>query len=101
MVHQPALSSLSMLGSAVRRVLRPDRIARVQAVHPAIDRAVRATQRRLYTRRFFQAGPRRRGSSAGRTFLLFNHCYDLDIDALCAADTPHTLWVLDPFALFV
>ena len=57
-------------------------------------------RRKLYTEQFFRAGPRRRGSPAGRTFVIFNHCYDLDADALCAADTPHTLWVLDPFRLF-
>lgn len=32
--------------------------------------------------------------------MIFNHHYELDIEALCAADTPHTLWVLDPFRLF-
>jgi hypothetical protein len=73
-------------------------ISRLQQVHPAIDRAVLATRRRLYTHRFFAAGPRRRGT--GRTFVIVNHTYDLDVEALCAADTPHTLWVLDPFQLF-
>jgi len=75
-------------------------LARLQALHPAVDRAVRTARRKLYTRQFFAAGPRRRGEPGGRTFVLFNHCYDLDIEALCAANTPHTLWVLDPFALF-
>ncbi|MEO8701403.1 MAG: hypothetical protein ABI867_15260 [Kofleriaceae bacterium] len=75
-------------------------ISRMQALHPAIDRAVRRTRRQLYTRAFFRAGPRKRGASGGRTFVILNHCYDLDVEALIAADTPHELWVLDPFALF-
>jgi hypothetical protein len=69
-------------------------------MHPLLDRAVRVARRKIYTHRFFADGPTRSGSPGGRTFVLFNHCYDLDIDALCAADSPHTLWVLDPFALF-
>lgn len=68
-------------------------------MHPAIDRTVRVARRTLYLHRFLKAGPRRRGSG-GRTFVIVNHCYDLDVDALCAAETPHTLWVLDPFSLF-
>ena len=69
-------------------------------LHPSIERAVRVARRTLYTREFFRAGPRRRGTPAGKTFVIFNHCYDLDVEALCAADGPHTLWVLDPFKLF-
>jgi CDP-Glycerol:Poly(glycerophosphate) glycerophosphotransferase len=75
-------------------------ISRMQALHPAIDRAVRRTRRQLYTRRFFRAGPRTPKAPGGRTFVILNHCYDLDVEALCAAATPHELWVLDPFALF-
>jgi len=75
-------------------------VGRLQQAHPAIDRAVRAAGRLAYTRRFFRDGPRRSGKPGGCTFVLFNHCWDLDIDALCAAATPHTLWVLDPFLLF-
>ncbi|HEY4181748.1 MAG TPA: CDP-glycerol glycerophosphotransferase family protein [Kofleriaceae bacterium] len=74
-------------------------LARLQALHPTIDRGVKAARRRLYTEQFFRRGPRKRGTG-GKTFVLFNHCYDLDVDALCAADTPHELWVLDPFSLF-
>ena len=70
------------------------------ALHPAIDRAVGVARRTLYTREFFHAGPRRRGTPDGKPFVIFNHCYDLDAEALCAADGPHTLWVLDPFKLF-
>jgi surface carbohydrate biosynthesis protein len=74
-------------------------LSRLQRAHPVIDRTVRVARRRMYLHRFFKDGPRRRGTG-GRTFVIVNHCYDLDIDALCAANTPHTLWVLDPFALF-
>jgi hypothetical protein len=75
-------------------------ISRLQQVHPAIDRAIDAARRRLYIEQWLRAGPRRRGTSAGKTFVIVNHCYDLDIEALLAADTPHTLWILDPFRLF-
>jgi len=75
-------------------------ISRLQALHPSIDRAVRSARRELYTRRFFREGPRKRGRAGGKTFVIFNHCYDLDVDALVTADTAHTLWVLDPFQLF-
>lgn len=74
-------------------------ISRMQALHPALDRAVLVARRKLYERRFFRAGPRKQGRG-GKTFVVFNHCYDLDVDALVAADTPHTLWILDPFQLF-
>jgi len=75
-------------------------ITRLQRVHPAIDRAALAAHRLVYTRKFFRDGPRRVGTSDGLVFVVFNHCYDLDVDALCAAATPHTLWVLEPFLLF-
>ena len=90
-----------MIGSLIGRLQRRGiTISRLQQMHPAIDRVVQTARRRLYTRRFFRDGPRKRGGVGGRTFVIFNHCYDLDIDALCAADGPHALWVLDPFALF-
>jgi hypothetical protein len=75
-------------------------IARLRQLHPTIDRAYLAAQRTLYIHQFFRAGPRRRGTAQGRTFVFFNHNYDLDIDAFCAAETPHTLWVIEPFRLF-
>jgi hypothetical protein len=102
MVHQLRVATAGkLLGKMIDQLAaRGIKLARLQALHPAIDRAVKAVRRRLYTHRFFSAGPRRRGTAGGRTFLLFNHCYDLDIDAMCAADSPHTLWVLDPFSLF-
>ena len=61
---------------------------------------MRVARRRWYLRQFFRAGPHHLGTERGCTFVIINHCYDLDIDALCAADTPHTLWVVNPFALF-
>jgi hypothetical protein len=101
MVHQPAVvTGRQVLDKVVRALRARVGIARLQAMHPAIDRAVRVARRRLYTARFFAAGPRKHGQPGGSTFLVFNHSYDLDIDALCAANTPHTLWVLDAFALF-
>jgi hypothetical protein len=80
--------------------LRGITLSRAQQLHPAIDRAVLRARRVMYLRRFFAQGPRRRGTARGRTFVIFNHCYDLDIDAFCAADTDHTIWVLDPFSVF-
>jgi hypothetical protein len=92
MVHHAGLETpANILGSV---------IGRMQRIHPAIDRAVRTAWRTVNTRRFFRDGPRKPGSPGGCTFVIFNHCYDLDVDALCAADGPHTLWVLDPFAIF-
>jgi len=91
----------NVLGPLIERLrARGITISRLQSMHPSIDRAVRIARRTLYTREFFRAGPRRRGTPDGKTFVIFNHCYDLDVDALCAADGPHTLWVLDPFKLF-
>ncbi len=87
----------ALIGQLQARGLR---LSRLQAAHPGIDRFVRATRRKLYVREFFRDGPARRGTAGGRTFVILNHCYDLDIDALCAADGPHTLWVLDAFKLF-
>lgn len=75
-------------------------LERLGTVHPRLERAVKVLQRKAYERRFFGDGPRRQGRPDGCTFVIFNHHYDLDVDALCAAETPHTLWVLDPFALF-
>ncbi len=75
-------------------------LAKLQEQHPLIDRAVCVARRRLYAERWFRRGPSKRGTPSGRTFVIFNHCYDLDAEALVAADTPHTLWVLDPFQLF-
>ena len=76
-------------------------LSRLQGLHPAIDRGVRIARRELYLRRWFGAGPRRRGTSAGRCFVVINHCYDLDADAMCAADGAHTVWVFDAFQVFV
>ncbi|MBA3502149.1 MAG: CDP-glycerol glycerophosphotransferase family protein [Myxococcota bacterium] len=75
-------------------------LSRLQQLHPSIDKAVRGARRRLYTRKFFREGPRARGASRGKTFVIFNHCYDLDLDALCASNSPHTIWALDPFQMF-
>ncbi|MFN0253037.1 MAG: CDP-glycerol glycerophosphotransferase family protein [Kofleriaceae bacterium] len=68
--------------------------------HPAIQRRVRRVQREINTRRFFREGPRRRGSPRAPVFVIVNHCYDLDLDALCAAPGDYTLWVFDPFTMF-
>jgi hypothetical protein len=90
-----------MLATFVERLrARNLTLSRLQAMHPAIDRTVKATRRALYLRDWFRAGPRRRGAPHGKTFVVFNHCYELDIEALCAADTQHTLWVLDAFSVF-
>src|SRR5262245_28800567 len=98
MVHHARVNAAANVTSWLRA--RGITISRLQQLHPAIDRAVVVARRKLYTEQFFRAGPRRRGAPGGRTFVIFNHHYDLDIEALCAADTPHTLWVLDPFRLF-
>ncbi len=99
--HARLLSATKVLGSLVDHLRgRGISLAKLQELHPSVDLTVRVARRTLYARRFFRAGPRRRGRPGGRTFVILNHCYDLDVDALCAADTPHTLWVLDPFALF-
>jgi hypothetical protein len=98
MVHHARVNAAANVISWLRA--RGLTISRLQQVHPVFDRAVVVARRKVYTEQFFRAGPRRRGTSAGRTFVIFNHHYDLDIEALCAADTPHTLWVLDPFRLF-
>src|ERR1041385_1228331 len=102
MVHPAGLVSASKVPGSVGDPLRAHGIgtARLQQLHPTIDRTVRVARRTLYARDFFRAGPRHRGRPGGSTFVILNHCYDLDVDALCAADAPHTLWVLDPFALF-
>jgi len=101
MVHHVGVdTSRNALGAVIGRLRRRFGLARLQRLHPVIDRAVLVARRTFYTRQFFSAGPRRVGRPGGLTFVVFNHCYDLDVDALCAADTPHTLWVLDPFSLF-
>jgi CDP-Glycerol:Poly(glycerophosphate) glycerophosphotransferase len=102
MIHHVVVDSPDgALGSLIEKLrARGITLARAQSASPLLDRAVRVGRRKLYERRFFGAGPRRRGTSEGRTFVIFNHCYDLDAEALCAADGPHTLWVLDPFQLF-
>jgi hypothetical protein len=97
MVHHVGLRASANLMSWLRD--HGISISRFQALHPVLDRAVLTARRTLYTEQFFRAGPRRRGVG-GDTFVIFNHHYDLDIEALCAANTPHTLWVLDPFRLF-
>src|SRR5689334_19450687 len=97
MVHHARLTTAANLMSWLRG--RGISLSRVQQLHPSIDRAVLGARRRVYTERFFRTGPRKQGT--GRTYVLFNHCYDLDIDALCAADRPDTLWVLDPFQFFM
>lgn len=96
-VHHAGLQAPANLITWLRA--RGITLSRLQALHPSLDRAVHRTRRELYERRFFREGPRRQGQG-GKTFVIFNHCYDLDVDALLAADTPHTLWVLDPFQLF-
>ncbi len=79
-----------------------DRLVRHPLVqHPAIQRRVQRAQRTINTHRFFREGPRRRGSERAPVFVIVNHCYDLDLDALCAAPGDYTLWVLDPFTMFV
>lgn len=94
------LASSKAVDAVVRRLAaRGLRLSRLQQLHPAIDLGVRVARRFLYLRSWFGAGPRLRGSG-GRTFVIVNHCYDLDVDALCAATTPHQLWVLDPFSVF-
>jgi CDP-glycerol:poly(glycerophosphate) glycerophosphotransferase len=91
----------NLLGSLIGRLrARGLTISRLQQLHPTIDRTVLAARRAMYTRRFFREGPRKRGVPGGRTFVVFNHCYDLDVDALCSAEGPHAVWVLDPFAMF-
>lgn len=69
--------------------------------HPRIQRHVQRAQREINTRRFFREGPRRRGTAHAPVFVIVNHCYDLDLEALCAAPGDYTLWVFDPFTMFV
>jgi hypothetical protein len=97
----PAVTPSRLFGSLMERIrTRGLGLGRLQARYPAIDRTVRTARRALYMRKFFRDGPRHRGTVGGRTFVIVNHCYDLDVDALCAAGGPHTIWVLDPFELF-
>jgi hypothetical protein len=95
-------ASLRAAGASAVATLRARglTLSRLQQVHPAIDLAVLRTRRRFYLRDFFAAGPRKQGTASGRTFVIINHCYNLDADALCAADSRHSIWVLDPFVLF-
>jgi hypothetical protein len=91
--------------AALRRFLRETGISdavfsRLTRSHPFVDRSMRQALRALYLRRWFREGPVRRGTASGKSFVILNHSYDLDIAAYCAADTPHTLWVIDPFAIF-
>lgn len=90
-----------MLGSLIGRLReRGITISKLQSLHPAIDRAVLSARRVAYTRKFFREGPKKAGKPGGKRFVLFNHCWDLDIESYLAADSPHELWVLDPFAMF-
>ena len=59
--------------------------------------AIKLRRQRL-RRRWTSLGPIKRGT--GMTFAVLNHCYDLDLEALRLADTPHTLWAL-PLELFL
>lgn len=44
--------------------------------------------------RFFEAGPRKTIEEYGKRFIILDHNYSLDIDALCNCRSPHEIWVM-------
>ena len=61
------------------------------------NRIYRVRRRSQFYKYWIAAGPRKQGNDL--VFLVLNHCYDLDLEALCAADTSYTIWSLE-FAHF-
>lgn len=52
-----------------------------------------------FYRQWLKDGPRCRGEAGAARFVILDHCYSLDVEALVAAESSHELWVM-PLDLF-